>query len=206
MRDSGGPGIDTLKERVGHVLDLARQLGASDAETARWKALAGEIRAEVFERGFDAKRGSFVQAYGSRELDASALLLPLVGFVGADDPRMRSTIAAIERELTASNGLVYRNTEHGPLGTEGTFGICTFWLVDNLVFLGEIDRARELSRTVLSHANDVGLFSEQIDPRSGELMGNFPQAFTHLGHINSSLNLDRAMRGGQPLAGGGGGA
>jgi GH15 family glucan-1,4-alpha-glucosidase len=188
------------------AVKLAHGLGASDAETARWKELAGEIRAEVFERGYDAKRGAFVQAYGSRELDASALLLPLVGFVGADDPRMRSTIAAIERELTASNGLVYRNTEHGPLGTEGTFGICTFWLVDNLVFLGEIDRARELSRTVLSHSNDVGLFSEQINPRSGELMGNFPQAFTHLGHINSSLNLDRAMRGGQPLAGGGSGA
>jgi GH15 family glucan-1,4-alpha-glucosidase len=182
------------------AVKLAHVLGASDAEAARWRRMAAEIRAEVFEQGFDAKRGAFVQAYGSRELDASALLLPLVGFVGADDPRMRSTIAAIERELTAPGGLVYRNTDHGPLGTEGTFGICTFWLVDNLVFLGELDRARELSRTVLSHADDVGLFSEQFDPRSGELLGNFPQAFTHMGHISSSLNLDRALRGGHPTS------
>ncbi len=188
------------------AVKLAPVLGASEDEVERWRRLAAEMRAEILERGFDAKRGTFVQAYGSRELDASTLLLSLVGFLPATDPRMRGTIAAVERELAAPGGLIYRNTEHGPLGTEGTFGICTFWLVDNLVFLGELDRARQLCDTVLSHANDVGLFSEQIDPRSGELLGNFPQAFTHLGHINSSLNLDGALRGRPPVSWGGGGA
>jgi GH15 family glucan-1,4-alpha-glucosidase len=153
-----------------------------------------EIREDVLAKGYDAQRGAFVQAYGSKALDAANLMLPLVGFIRADDPRMRSTIEAIERELTSPQGLVYRykGFDDGLGGREGTFTICTFWLADDLIALGEIDRARALFETLRGYANDLGLFSEEIDAESGEMLGNFPQAFTHLAFINTAVQLHKA--------------
>ena len=159
-----------------------------------WARVRAEIRDEVLTRGYDADRGAFVQAYGGTNLDASNLLLPLFGFIRATDPRMESTIRAISRELTSPEGLVYRyrGYEDGLAGGEGTFTVCTFWLADNLILLGEVDRAREVFQTLLGHGNDLGLFSEEIEPGSGEMLGNFPQAFSHMGLINTARQLDRA--------------
>ena len=160
----------------------------------RWRKVRREIKTDVLAKGYDAERGAFVQAYGSKLLDASTLLLPLVGFIRADDPRMRSTIEAIERELTSPQGFVYRYKGFGDgiEGGEGAFLMCTFWLADNLMALGEIDRARELFEMLRGCANDLGLFSEEIDPDTGGMLGNFPQAFSHLGFINTAVHLRQA--------------
>jgi len=140
-------------------------------------------------------RGAFTGVYGDPELDASVLMLPLFGFIPADDPRMRSTVALIERELTSPEGFVYRyrheRFDDGIGGREGTFNICTFWLCDNLNLQGETGRARELFERVCRSANDLGLLSEQTDVEYG-MLGNFPQAFSHLALINSAVNIERA--------------
>ena len=164
---------------------------------ARWRSVRQSIRDEVLDIGFDERVGAFVQSYGSRTLDASALMLPLVGFIHATDPRMRSTIAAIERHLTSPEGLVYRyrGFEDGLDGQEGTFIICSFWLVQNLALAGDMDKARALLGTLRGYANDLGLFSEEFDTRTGEMLGNFPQAFSHLAFVNSAVLLDRLARG-----------
>lgn len=163
-------------------------------DTERWGRVRSEIRAEILERGFDAERGVFVQAYGSDLLDAANLMLPLIGFIRADDPRMLATIRATQRELTSEQGFVYRyrGFDDGLDGDEGTFNICSFWLCDNLIMLGELDAARELFENLLAHTNDLGLMSEEIDPHSGEMLGNFPQAFSHLSIINTAVQLGRA--------------
>ncbi|MDA1061341.1 MAG: glycoside hydrolase family 15 protein, partial [Chloroflexi bacterium] len=171
--------------RAARALDLPGDIEA-------WRALRAEIRADVLARGYDAERGAFVQSYGSRNLDASALMLPLVGFLRPTDPRMESTIRAIERELTAPEGLVYRyrGFEDGLAGGEGTFVICSYWLADNLILLGEVDRARELFELLLRCRNDLGLLSEEIEAGSLALLGNFPQSFSHMGLINTAVQLD----------------
>ena len=160
----------------------------------RWRKVRAEIKKDVLDNGYDAERGAFVQAYGNKLLDASNLMLPLVGFIRADDPRMRSTIEAIERELTSPQGFVYRYKDFndGLAGGEGVFMICTFWLADNLIALGELERARDLFEKLRGCANDLGLFSEEIDPATGEMLGNFPQAFSHLGFINTAVQLHEA--------------
>ena len=164
-------------------------------DVERWREVRAEIKDDILAKGYDAERGAFVQAYGSKLLDASNLLLPLVGFIRADDPRMRSTIEAIERELTSPQGFVYRykGFNDGLAGGEGVFTICTFWLADNLIALGQVDRARDLFEKVRGCANDLGLFSEEIDPDTGDLLGNFPQAFSHLGLINAAVQLHEAV-------------
>ena len=159
----------------------------------RWRALRDEIHAQVCERGFDAELGSFTQSYGSQELDASLLLIPLVGFLPATDHRVRGTIDAIERELL-EDGLVlrYRTHESGVDGLppgEGVFLPCSFWLVDCYELLGRHDEAHALFERLLALANDVGLIAEEYDPRSGRMLGNFPQAFTHLALVNSTFNV-----------------
>lgn len=163
-------------------------------EIEKWRKVRAEIREEVMSRGYDAQRGAFVQSYGSKALDAANLMLPLVGFIKADDPRMRSTIQAIERELTSPLGFVYRykDLDDGLGGEEGTFTMCTFWLVDDLIALGEIDRARTLFDKIRGCANDLGLFSEEVDGNTGEMLGNFPQAFSHMSLINTAIQLQRA--------------
>jgi GH15 family glucan-1,4-alpha-glucosidase len=162
----------------------------------RWRAVRAEIKEDILHKGFDADRGTFLQAYGSKNLDAATLALPLFGFIKADDSRMRSTIEAIERELTSPEGFVYRyrNFDDGLSGDEGAFTICTYWLADNFIYLGEIDRARALFEKLKGYTNDLGLLSEQIDGKSGEMLGNFPQAFSHMALINTAVLLERAER------------
>jgi GH15 family glucan-1,4-alpha-glucosidase len=159
----------------------------------RWRALRDEIHAAVCEHGFDDELGSFVQSYGSKELDASLLLIPLVGFLPASDPRVRGTIEAIERNLVV-DGLVlrYRTHETGVDGLppgEGVFLPCSFWLVDCLELIGRHEDAHALFERLIGLANDVGLLAEEYDPKAKRQLGNFPQAFTHLALVNSAFNV-----------------
>jgi GH15 family glucan-1,4-alpha-glucosidase len=160
----------------------------------RWKALRRKIHEEVCHSGFNAEIGAFVQSYGSKNLDASILLLPLVGFLPPSDPRVRSTVEAIERHLM-QDGLVLRyNTSAGADGLpagEGAFLACSFWLADNLVLLNRREDARRLFERLLSLRNDVGLLSEEYDSQAKRLVGNFPQAFSHITLVNTAYNLTR---------------
>lgn len=169
-----------------------------DGDVERWKPLRQKIHDEVCERGFNPARNAFVQCYGANDLDASLLLLPLVGFLPADDPRMRSTIEAIQRELTY-DGFVYRfltdDKRDDLTRGEGAFLVCCFWLVDDLVLLGRQDEARALFDKLLGVRNDLGLLAEEYHPLHGYLLGNFPQAFSHVGLINSAHNLQLAESG-----------
>ncbi len=160
------------------------------APTRRWKEVRDELRETIMKRGFDAKRNTFVQAYDRAELDAALLLLPTVEFVDWDDERMLGTVEAIREELGAGNGLLYRyRRADGLAGQEGAFLCCSFWLVECLARGGRISEAREVFDQVLACANDLGLFSEELDPASGALLGNFPQGLTHLSHIDAAVAL-----------------
>ena len=178
-------------DRAAHELEAQ----AYNEPGERWRAIADEIRAEVCERGFDRNLGSFVQAYGSKRLDASLLLIPLVGFLPATDPRVRGTLHAIEDTLLIDGEFVLRyqpdNPADGLPAGEGAFLACSFWLVDNYILQGRHAEARRLFDRLLSRCNDVGLLSEEFDPVTGRMLGNFPQAFSHVGLINSALNLSR---------------
>jgi GH15 family glucan-1,4-alpha-glucosidase len=160
----------------------------------QWRAVAEEIKADILANGVDS-RGVLTQRYGDDALDASLLLAVLTRFLPADDPRLRATVLAIADELT-SDGLVlrYRNqdTDDGQSGEEGTFTICSFWLVSALVEIGEIRRAKRLCERLLSFASPLHLYAEEIDPRTGRHLGNFPQAFTHLALINAVMHVIRA--------------
>ena len=159
----------------------------------RWKVAAKEIHDDVCANGVD-ERGVFTQHYGSKALDASVLLMPLVRFLPPDDPRIKATVRAIADELT-EDGLVMRyrvdETDDGFSGEEGSFTICSFWLVSALVLIGEQDEAHELCERLLSAASPLGLYAEELDPRSGRHLGNFPQAFTHLALINAVIHVMR---------------
>jgi len=175
----------------------ANQLAAEGSiELARrWREIAGEIHAEVCERGFDRDLSSFVQTYGSKRLDASLLLVPLVGFLPITDARIQGTLRAIEGRLLIDGEFVLRydtgNTDDGLPPSEGAFLACSFWLVDNYVLQGRYAEARKLFDRLLSRCNDVGLLAEEFDPLTGRMLGNFPQAYSHVGLINSALNLSR---------------
>jgi GH15 family glucan-1,4-alpha-glucosidase len=160
----------------------------------QWQKLADEIHADICAKGVD-ERGVFVQRYGSDALDASLLLVPLLRFLPPDDPRVRATVLAIADELT-EEGLVLRyrveETDDGLHGEEGTFTICSFWLVSALAEIGEVARARSLCERLLSFASSLNLYAEEIDPRTGRHLGNFPQAFTHLALINAVMHVIRA--------------
>jgi GH15 family glucan-1,4-alpha-glucosidase len=162
----------------------------------RWRALRQQVHDEVCRDGFDATKGAFTQYYGSNDLDASALMIPLVGFLPADDERVQGTVAAIERELVV-DGLVMRYQTHGDVdglpGREGTFLPCSFWLVDALALMGRCEDARTRFEHLLELANDVGLLAEEYDTQLGRLVGNFPQAFSHVGLVNSARGLTRAL-------------
>jgi GH15 family glucan-1,4-alpha-glucosidase len=167
-----------------------------DGPIDQWRRRRAEVHDEVCRRGWDAAKKSFVQYYGASEVDASLLLIPLVGFLPCDDPRVHSTLAAVERELVV-DGFVQRyrpetssHVDGLPPG-EGTFLPCTFWLADNLALLGRRAEARAIFERLLSLRNDVGLLSEQYDPVARRLVGNFPQAFTHVALINTARNLSR---------------
>ncbi|HEX7969162.1 MAG TPA: glycoside hydrolase family 15 protein, partial [Stellaceae bacterium] len=168
-----------------------------EAPLERWRALRARIHEEVCRKGFNPDIGAFVQSYGSRQLDASVLLLPLVGFLPPSDPRIRGTVEAIERHLMA-DGFVRRydtgETDDGLAEGEGAFLACSFWLVDNFVLLGRQDDARRLFERLLALGNDVGLLSEEYDPRTARLVGNFPQALSHIALVTSAFNLARAAK------------
>ncbi len=172
---------------------LAR-LRDDTAHAEEWQAAADEIKADILANGLD-ERGVFTQHYGTDALDASLLLMPLVRFLPPDDERIRRTVLAIADELT-DDGLVLRyrtdQTDDGLSGEEGTFTICSFWLVSALVEIGEVDRARRLCEKLLSYASPLGLYGEELDPDTGRHLGNFPQAFTHLALINAVMHLIHA--------------
>ena len=178
------------------AVKLAPHLG-DHAKDDEWSAARDEIREAILTRGWSEAKQAYAQAFDSDDLDAAQLLMPLVGFLPATDERMRSTIEAIARELT-QDGLVlrYLNEEglnaDGLSGEEGTFVICSFWLVSCLARAGEIDRAEALFGRLAGYANDLGLLAEQIDTTTGELLGNFPQAFSHVGLITAAWELDQA--------------
>lgn len=160
--------------------------GPEDVE--RWAAARDEVRATVLEQGWSDRLGAYSGSFGSDDLDASVLVMPLVGFLAADDPRMRATVRAVERRLS-HDGLL-RRWDGDPAG----FVICSFWLVGCLAMGGELDRAHGLFRRLAGRVNDLGLFAEQIDPLTGEQMGNFPQAFSHIGLINAAGQLTDVER------------
>jgi alpha,alpha-trehalase len=167
-----------------------------DKLAARWRETAEEIRQDVLANAVD-ERGVFTQHYGTTALDASTLLLPLIGFLPPDDPRIRATVLAIADELTTDQLVLrYRvdETDDGLVGEEGSFTICSFWLVSALVLIGELDRARALCTRLLSYASPLQLYAEQIDARTGRHLGNYPQAFTHLALINAVTALINAER------------
>jgi len=160
-----------------------------------WREIADTIHAEVCERGFDRDLGSFVQAYGSKRLDASLLQIPLVGFLPAGDPRVRGTLRAIEQRLLINDEFVLRydtdNPADGLPAGEGAFLACSFWLVDNYILQGRHADARKLFDRLVARCNDVGLLAEELDPLTGRMLGNFPQAYSHVGLIICALNLSR---------------
>ena len=164
---------------------------------ARWQSAADEIQADILENGVD-ERGVFVQHYDTDALDASLLLIVLNRFLPPDDERVVNTVLAIAEELT-EEGMVLRyrvdETDDGLSGEEGSFAICSFWLVSALVEIGEVRRARDLCDKLLSYASPLGLYAEEIDPRSGRHLGNFPQAFTHLALINAVMHVIQADKG-----------
>lgn len=181
---------------VDRAIALAPQLGMH-AEVEHWTAERDQIRDAVLTRGWSEVRQAYAQSFDSDELDAAQLLMPILGFLPGTDERMRSTIEAIADQLT-EDGLVlrYRNEEglnaDGLTGEEGTFVICSFWLVSALAKAGEVDRAEALFDQLASYANDLGLLAEEIDTASGELLGNFPQAFSHIGLITAAWEIDKA--------------
>ncbi len=163
----------------------------------RWRQIRREIHDQVCLRGFDPELNSFVQYYGCRHLDASLLMIPLVGFLPASDPRVRGTVEAVERTLMR-DGLVLRYdtelTDDGLPPGEGAFLACSFWLADNYVLAGRMDDAEKLFQHLLSLRNDLGLLAEQYDPRSGRQLGNFPQAFSHVGLLGTAYNLAKGLK------------
>jgi GH15 family glucan-1,4-alpha-glucosidase len=161
---------------------------AGDDMTRRLQALRGRIHENVCRRGYDATRGHFVNYYGSEELDASLLLLPLVNFLPVEDPRMTATIAAIEHELM-DGGLVRRKPAKNDGRDEGAFLVCSCWLADCMAKQGRHEEARTMLERVIGLSNDVGLLSEEYHVPTGRLIGNIPQALTHLGVVNTALGL-----------------
>jgi GH15 family glucan-1,4-alpha-glucosidase len=181
--------------------DLARARG-DDERAGRWRKAADDLKAEILEKGVD-ERGRFRQHYANDELDASLLLIPIMGFLPPSDERVRNTVLAIADELT-EDGLVLRykvdTTDTGFAGKEGTFTICSFWLVTSLAMIGEQDRARDLAKKLLSFAGPLQLYAEEIDATTGEHLGNFPQAFTHLALIDALGRIIDAETTGAPAA------
>lgn len=172
-------------DRAVHLVDRYGLQG----DRKRWARGAAAIRQQVLEEGYDPEVGAFIQAYGSKDLDAANLRIPLLEFLPFDDERVKGTIDRTLEHLT-KNGLVYRyRADDGLPGEEGAFGLCTFWLIDCLALSGRIGEARSLFEQMVGHANHVGLYSEQFDPATGVFLGNFPQASTHIGLINSALYI-----------------
>lgn len=175
------------------AIRMADFLRADAARVERWRTEAGVVRRAILEQGWSEAAGAFVQSFGGDVLDASALVLALVGFLPPGDPRMRSTIEAAAARLTDARGLVYRyRAPDGLAGGEGAFLLCTFWLAEAWALAGETARARAVFEAAVAHANDLGLLAEEVDSASGELLGNFPQAFSHIGLVNAAWAISQA--------------
>jgi GH15 family glucan-1,4-alpha-glucosidase len=197
-----GPQQDFLYSKVmcwvalDRAIALSDKLGAGD-HVAGWKKTMDEIRETVLREGWSDKAGAFIQYFGSDDLDASNLMMPIVGFISASDPRMRATIDAIEERLTDERGLVYRYDTHGGVdgleGEEGTFVFCTFHLAHALALADQPERARAVFERAIAYVNDLGLLAEEVDA-TGELLGNFPQAFSHIGLVNAAWAISEAER------------
>ncbi|MGX1274443.1 glycoside hydrolase family 15 protein [Streptomyces phaeoluteigriseus] len=183
---------------VDRAIRLADELDAT-GRVSDWSRARDQIRAAIEQHGWSDKAGAYAQAFGSDLLDASVLTMPIVGFVAADAPRMRATIDAVRERLTGPDGLVYRYlaTDDGLPGDEGTFLLCTFWLAHALALAGEPEAARDLFERAAGCANDVGLLAEEVDPAGGELLGNFPQALSHIGLVNAAWAIDQATSAGR---------
>jgi alpha,alpha-trehalase len=176
------------------AIALAPRLGA-EGKVAGWAAVRDEIRAAILEHGWSEKAGAFTQAFGSEDLDASNLMLAITGFLPGDDPRMKATIDATAERLTDKRGLVYRYLAHdGLAGQEGTFLLCTFWLAQAQALAGELGQATATFGRAVTAINDVGLLAEEVDAGSGEMIGNFPQAFSHIGLINAAWTIAQAQQ------------
>jgi GH15 family glucan-1,4-alpha-glucosidase len=196
-----GPARDFLYSKVmcwvalDRAISLADLLHAGD-DVARWRNISQQIREAILNHGWSTKAGAFTQYFGSDELDASNLMMPIMGFLPATDARMLATIDAIDERLTDARGLVYRyrtaTTSDGLAGEEGTFLLCTLWLAEALALADQPERARTTFERVLEHVNDVGLLSEEVDGATGEMLGNFPQAFSHIGLINAAWAIGEA--------------
>jgi GH15 family glucan-1,4-alpha-glucosidase len=175
------------------AITYADHLGAED-RVADWASVRDEIRATILERGWNERVGAFTQSFGSDTLDASALMLAITGFLPGDDPRMRATIEAAASQLTDEHGLVYRYLgPDGMAGTEGTFLLCTFWLAQAQALAGEVEAAKATFERAIAPMNDVGLLAEEVDLASGEMIGNFPQAFSHIGLVNAAWTIAQAQ-------------
>ena len=172
---------------------MARELGY-DEDWQRWEPVRKKIKSHILSDGWSEKKKAFTMVFGEEDLDAANLLMPLVGFLPAKDPKMTSTIQRIREELSKDD-LVYRyKIDDGQLGKEGAFTVCSFWMVDCLTRLGKLREAEGLLNQLTKRSNHVGLYSEEIDPESGEALGNFPQAYTHMGLITASVHLEEARR------------
>jgi GH15 family glucan-1,4-alpha-glucosidase len=177
---------------VDRAVSLAGLLEAED-RVPHWLQVREEIRDAINSQGWSEAANAYTQAFGSDQLDASALMLSIVGFLPGDDPRMLATIEAVRAHLTDANGLVYRYMgEDGLPGSEGTFLLCTFWLAHALALAGSVQRARQVFESAAAFATDLGLLSEEIASGSNELLGNFPQAFSHIGLVNAAWAIKRA--------------
>ncbi|KAA0931466.1 glycoside hydrolase family 15 protein [Streptomyces apricus] len=170
--------------------------GDADGPLERWRELRDDIHRDVCEKGYDAERNTFTQSYGSKELDASLLLIPQMGFLPPDDKRVIGTIEAIQRELSTADGFILRYPTSGDdagvdglEGDEGAFLACSFWMADDLAMIGRVDEARKLFEKLLALRNDLGLLAEEWDPRLQRQVGNFPQAFSHVPLIDTALRL-----------------
>ena len=176
------------------AIALAEQFGAGDRVDG-WAAARDDIRAAIVERGWNERAGAFTQAFGSEDLDASSLMLSITGFLPGDDPRMKATIDATVQRLTDTRGLVYRyRARDGLAGEEGTFLLCTFWLAHAQALAGQVEAAIATFERAVAEINDVGLLAEEVDSRSGQMIGNFPQAFSHIGLINAAWAITQAQQ------------
>jgi GH15 family glucan-1,4-alpha-glucosidase len=180
------------------AIALAGQLGAED-RVENWEATRKELAAAILDEGFDERIGAFTQAFGSPVIDASALMVAIVGFLPGDDPRVLGTIRAVQDRLSDERGFIrrYEDGTDGFAGTEGAFVLCTFWLANALARAGRVDEARKVFTTALTAGNDLGLMAEEVDPRTGQLLGNFPQAFSHVGLVNAAYAIGQRLAGGQ---------
>ncbi len=172
---------------------MARELGY-DEDWQRWEPVRKKIKSHILSEGWSEKKKAFAMVFGGEDLDAANLLMPLVGFLPAKDPKMSATIQRIREELSEDD-LIYRyRVDDGQLGKEGTFTVCSFWMVDCLTRLGKLREAEGLLNQLARRSNHLGLYSEEIDPKTGEALGNFPQAYTHMGLITASVHLEEARR------------